>query len=176
MYWVDVATFVVSFISVAFQRSQPALDGAARAGWKSVVEGFRYLRGRQVIQGVYLLDIDAMASVCPEPCFRHLTNYFQGGAQAVGFFVCVAWRRYSDRGSNATGWVKAVRRQGLAVIVAVTIWGVAITVFGLADVLWVAWRCSPWPVGPMSCRPSSAPRFSRPPYQTLFAAVFRRSR
>jgi hypothetical protein len=37
-----------------------------------------------------------------------------------------------------TGWVNGVRRQGRAVIVAVVIWGLAISAFGLVDVLWIA--------------------------------------
>jgi hypothetical protein len=37
-----------------------------------------------------------------------------------------------------TGWVGRIRRQGLAVIIAVIVWGAAITGFGLAPWLWVA--------------------------------------
>jgi hypothetical protein len=35
-------------------------------------------------------------------------------------------------GAVATGWVHRVRRQGRAVIIAVIVWGAAITCFGLA--------------------------------------------
>ncbi len=137
VYWLDVASFVVSFVSVALQRSQRP-EGAVRPGWRSVGEGFSYLRGRQVIQGVYLLDIDAMVFGMPRALFPALgLNFFHGGARAVGFL-------YAAPGAGAligaltTGWVKVVRRQGRAVIVAVLLWGAAITVFGLVDVLWVA--------------------------------------
>ena len=37
-----------------------------------------------------------------------------------------------------TGWVAHFRRQGRAVIVAVSVWGVAIALFGFADTLWIA--------------------------------------
>ncbi len=137
VYWLDVASFVVSFVSVALQRSQRP-EGAARPGWRSVGEGFSYLKGRQIIQGVYLLDIDAMVFGMPRALFPALgLNFFHGGARAVGFL-------YAAPGAGAlvgaltTGWVKVVRRQGLAVIIAVVLWGAAITVFGLVDVLWVA--------------------------------------
>jgi MFS family permease len=138
VYWADVATFVVSFVSVAAQRSQPPVAGATRAGWRSVAEGFHYLRGRRVLQGVYLLDIDAMVFGMPRALFPALgLNFFHGGAQAVGLL-------YAAPGAGAlvgaltTGWVKAVRRQGRAVIIAVIAWGVAITAFGLVNMLWVA--------------------------------------
>jgi MFS family permease len=138
VYWVDVATFVVSFATVVAFRPLPPQPGAGRAGWRSVVEGLRYIKGRQVIQGVYLLDLNAMVFGMPRALFPALgLNVFNGGAQAVGFL-------YAAPGAGAlvgalmTGWVSGVRRQGRAVIVCVILWGLAITLFGLTDVLWVA--------------------------------------
>jgi MFS family permease len=138
VYWLDVASFVVSFVSVTLQRPQPPLDQAVRpAAWHSLKEGFAYLRGRQNIQGVYLLDLNAMVFGMPRALFPELgLDYFHGGPQAVGFL-------YAAPGAGAligaltTGWVQSVRRQGRAVIIAVIVWGAAIAVFGLVDVLWV---------------------------------------
>jgi MFS family permease len=138
VYWLDVATFVVSFVSVTAQRSQPPLEPSASPGWRSVREGFAYVRRNQVIQGVYLLDIDAMVFGMPRALFPALgLNVFRGGARAVGFL-------YAAPGAGAlvgaltTGWVNQIRRQGRAVIVAVMVWGGAIAVFGFVRVLWVA--------------------------------------
>jgi MFS family permease len=138
VYWADVGTFVLSFLSVVALRPMPPLEGATQAGLRSIAEGFRYLRGRQVIQGVYLLDINAMVFGMPRALFPALgIGFFHGGATAVGFL-------YAAPGAGAlvgaltTGWVSSIRRQGRAVIIAVAIWGLAITVFGLVDVLWVA--------------------------------------
>ena len=137
VFWIDVATFVVSFASVAAMAPQAPLGGAGRAGWKSVVEGANYLRGRQVIQGVFLLDVDAMVFGMPRALFPALgLGLFHGGARAVGYL-------YAAPGAGAlvgalmTGWVNQVRRQGRAVIVAVVLWGTAVTVFGLVHVLWI---------------------------------------
>lgn len=137
VYWIDVATFVVSFVSVTAMGGQPPGEGASPASWRSVAEGLRYLKGRQVIQGVYLLDIDAMVFGMPRALFPALgLNFFHGGARAVGFL-------YAAPGAGAligaltTGWVDRVRRQGRVVIVAVIIWGAAIAIFGLVDVLWI---------------------------------------
>ncbi|HUZ19640.1 MAG TPA: MFS transporter [Acidimicrobiales bacterium] len=138
VYWIDVATFVVSFATVVALRPQPPLEDAGRPGLRSVAEGLRYLKGRQLIQGIYLLDIDAMVFGMPRALFPALgLGLFHGGARAVGFL-------YAAPGAGAlvgaltTGWVSAVRRQGTAVIVCVIAWGAAITVFGLVDVLWIA--------------------------------------
>ena len=139
VYWIDVATFVVSFVSVAAQRPQPPLHVPDRlTGWRSIHEGLSYIRGRQVIQGVYLMDIDAMVFGMPRALFPALgLDFFHGGARAVGFL-------YAAPGAGAlvgaltTGWVKAVRRQGRAVIMAVVLWGAAIAAFGLVHILVVA--------------------------------------
>jgi MFS family permease len=138
VYWIDVATFVVSFFSVVALRPQPRVSGAARPGWRSIAEGLSYLKGRQIIQGVYLLDINAMVFGMPRALFPALgLDVFHGGAEAVGFL-------YAAPGAGAlvgaltTGWVKGVRHQGRAVIIAVIVWGAAIAAFGLVTVLWVA--------------------------------------
>ena len=96
------------------------------------------MRRNQIIQFVYLLDIDAMVFGMPRALFPALgLNVFRGGARAVGFL-------YAAPGAGAligaltTGWVKQVRRQGRAVIVAVAAWGAAIAAFGVVRVLWVA--------------------------------------
>ena len=138
VYWLDVASFVVSFGSVLALGPLPPRDGATRAGWRSVAEGLAYLRGRQVIQGVYLLDIDAMVFGMPRALFPALgIGFFHGGAREVGFLFAAPGAG-ALVGALTTGWVSGIRRQGRAVIVAVVIWGTAITVFGLVDVLWIA--------------------------------------
>jgi MFS family permease len=138
VYWMDVASFLVSFVSVLALSPQPPLAGAGRAGWRSVAEGLKYLRGRQVIQGVYLFDLNAMVFGMPRALFPALgLTFFHGGARAVGFLFAAPGAG-ALVGALMTGWVGQIRRQGLAVIVAVIVWGAAITIFGLVAVLWVA--------------------------------------
>ena len=139
VYWIDVATFVVSFVSVTAQRAQPPATVSDRPSvWRSAAEGLSYIRGRQVIQGVYLLDIDAMVFGMPRALFPALgLELFHGGARAVGFLYAAPGVG-ALVGALTTGWVKSVRRQGRAVIVAVALWGAAIAVFGLVHILWVA--------------------------------------
>jgi predicted MFS family arabinose efflux permease len=138
VYWLDVATFLVSFASVLGISRQPPSEGSHPAIWHSIREGFAYVRGRQVIQGVYLLDLNAMVFGMPRALFPAIgIDVFHGGARTVGLL-------YAAPGAGAlvgaltTGWVSRIRRQGQAVIVAVIIWGAAITGFGLTEVLWVA--------------------------------------
>jgi predicted MFS family arabinose efflux permease len=138
VYWLDVASFVLSFLSVVALGPQPPRHDARPAGWRSVAEGLAYLRGRQVLQGVYLLDIDAMVFGMPRALFPALgLGFFHGGARAVGFLFAAPGAG-ALAGALTTGWVEGVRRQGRAVIVAVVVWGLAIAAFGLVDILWVA--------------------------------------
>ena len=66
---------------------------------------------------------------------------FHGGAEEVGvLFSAVSLGALL--GALTTGWVHRVRRQGLAIIVSVTLWGCAIAAFGLSgDLILVAVLC-----------------------------------
>jgi len=129
-YWFDVATFGAALFALLQMRPLPPEGGGTRAGFGSVREGLRYLRGRRVLQSIFWIDVDAMVLGMPRAVFPALgTNVFHGGASAVGLL-------YAAPGAGAlvgavtTGWVGSVRRQGRAVIVAVVAWGIAIVAFG----------------------------------------------
>jgi predicted MFS family arabinose efflux permease len=135
VYWLDVASFAAALLAAFLLSPQPPVLGAAghRPGLRSIVEGLGFVRGRQSIQGAYLIDINAMVFGMPRALFPALaTTLFGGGASTLGFL-------YAAPGAGAligaltTGWVSQIRRQGLAVIVAVLTWGVAITCFGLVS-------------------------------------------
>jgi predicted MFS family arabinose efflux permease len=132
VYWLNVASFGAAAIAVFLISPQPPAGGAGhRPGVRSILEGLRFIRGRQAIQGAYLIDINAMVFGMPRALFPALAaTVFGGGAATVGFL-------YAAPGAGAlvgavtTGWVVRIRRQGRAVIIAVIAWGAAITCFGL---------------------------------------------
>jgi predicted MFS family arabinose efflux permease len=132
VYWMDVASIAAATLATFLISPQPPRGGASHPpGLRSIVTGLSYLRGRPVIQGAYLFDINAMVFGMPRAVFPALaTTVFGGGASTLGFL-------YAAPGAGAlfgavtTGWVHRVRRQGRAVIIAVLVWGAAITCFGL---------------------------------------------
>jgi Transmembrane secretion effector len=133
-YAIEVATFAAASLLALALRPLPPGEGAARAGIASVREGLRFLRGRRALQGTFFIDLNAMVFGMPRALFPALgTGLFHGGPGTVGLL-------YAAPGAGAllaaltAGWVGGVRRQGRAVLLAVTVWGAAITVFGL-----VAW-------------------------------------
>ena len=138
VYWMDVASFGVALLAVFLISPQPPGEAGHRPGLRSILEGLRFVRGKQSIQGAYLIDINAMVFGMPRALFPALaTTFFGGGASTLGFL-------YAAPGAGAlvgaltTGWVSRIQRQGLAVIVAVIAWGTAITCFGLVPWLPVA--------------------------------------
>ena len=131
VYWIDAGTFAISLLAVA---SLPALrppEGGTRFGLRSIAEGLRYLKGRPVLQGTFVVDLNAMVLGMPRALFPALALVrFHGGAGTVGLL-------YAAPGAGAlvgallTGWVVAVRKQGRAVLIAVGVWGAAVALFGV---------------------------------------------
>jgi MFS family permease len=132
VYWMDVATLAAAGLATFLMGPQPPRAGASHpAGLRSIVAGLSYLRGRQVIQGAFLIDINAMVFGMPRAVFPALAStVFGGGAQTLGFLYAAPGAG-ALLGAVTTGWVHRVRHQGRAVIVAVLAWGAAITCFGL---------------------------------------------
>ena len=131
-YWVDAASFLVAIAALVFMRPIVPEGGGTRASASSVAEGVRFLRGRQALQGTFVIDINAMVFGMPRALFPALAvTVFGGGASVVGLL-------YAAPGAGAlvgavtSGWVSRVDRQGRATIVAVIIWGASIAAFGVA--------------------------------------------
>ena len=128
-YLVDVATFVVGLVCLLLMRAVPPPVDAARPSIKRVLEGIRYARSRPELIGTYAVDIVAMLFGMPMALFPAIAQNLGGpsvlgllyAAPAVGSFVFAA----------TSGWTRRVHRHGMGVIVAATLWGVAIIGFGL---------------------------------------------
>ncbi len=138
VYWIDMGTFTVSLLAVASLPSLRPPGGGTRFGLRSIAEGLGYLKGKPVLQGTFVVDLNAMILGMPRALFPALALVrFHGGATTVGFL-------YSAPGVGAllgallTGWVVTVKKQGRAVIIAVAVWGAAIAAFGLVPFLLAA--------------------------------------
>jgi MFS family permease len=128
-YLVDVATFVVGLVCLLLMRAVPPPVDAARPSIARVLEGIRYARSRPELIGTYVVDIVAMLFGMPMALFPAIAQNLGGpsvlgllyAAPAVGSFFFAA----------TSGWTRRVHRHGMGVIVAATLWGVAIIGFGL---------------------------------------------
>jgi MFS family permease len=136
IYWIDVASYLAAMTAVLTMSPQPPAampDGAAtRPGWRSTLEGLRFVRRTQPVLGAYVIDVNAMVFGMPRALFPALAaTVFGGGATTVGLLYAAPGAG-ALLGALTTGWVGRVRRQGLAVICAVIVWGLAIAGFGVA--------------------------------------------
>lgn len=131
-YLVDVATFTASLIALTRISALPPLAGASRPGLTAIREGLRFAWERRVILATYVIDLDAMVFGMPTSLFPALAlDVFHAGPTGLGL-LAAAPSVGALLGALLSGWVSRVRRAGLAVIVAVGIWGAAITLFGLS--------------------------------------------
>ena len=134
VYWLDVAGFGVALLAVFLISPQPVREPGHRPGLRSIMEGLRYVRGKQAIEGAYLIDINAMVFGMPRALFPALAAYAcSAGARRRSASCTPRPARAPWLGALTTGWVSRIQRQGLAVIVAVIAWGAAITCFGLVS-------------------------------------------
>ncbi len=134
VYWLNVASFGVAFVTVARLPALAPEGGGQRAGLASLVGGIRYLRSSQPLAGAFVIDLGAMVFGMPRALFPALAvTVYHGGAATVGY-LNAAPGLGALIGSLLTGHVGRVRRAGRAVAICVVGWGAAITAFGL-----VAW-------------------------------------
>ncbi len=131
-YAVDLATFGASFVAILLLAPAPASPEADRPGLRSVLEGLRYVRRRDVLLGIFLVDTNAMVFGMPSALFPAFAEELGGGASTVGLLYA-APSAGALAASLLSGWVGHVRRQGLGVCIAAAAWGAAIAVFGLAE-------------------------------------------
>jgi MFS family permease len=138
-FGIDAASYLASLVCFAAMRGVPPSADAEAPTWRSIVEGFRYARSRQELIGTYVVDFVAMIFGMPLALFPALaaTRYGHAAlgllyaAPAVGALVASVTAR----------WTPRVHRHGFAVMVAATVWGVAIIGFGFAPSLPVALGC-----------------------------------
>ncbi len=142
-YAIDLVTYGAMLLAAWRIRPVPPepSEGATR-GWPAVREGFAYVRGRRVLASTFLIDIIAMVFGMPRALFPILAaTRFRGGPEVIGLLFS-APALGALLGAATTGWVRHVRRQGLAVIWAVVLWGAGIAAFGLVgDRLFLALAC-----------------------------------
>lgn len=141
-YAVDALLFTVSFwatLRLPAMPPEPDPDGDGsprRAGLTSIVDGFRYLATTPVLLLSFAIDLIAMILAMPRALFPELAQHRFGGTAAVGWLYS-AIAIGAMLGGLTSGWIGRVRRQGLALVVAVVGWGVAIAAAGLAHQLWL---------------------------------------
>jgi len=140
-YGIDAVTFTAALYALVRLPPippVPAEDGVVtRAGFRSVAEGLRFLRQAKNLRMTFIVDLCAMVLAQPRALFPAVAGGFFGGgvktvgllqaAPAIGSLIAFAF----------SGWVGKVRKQGVAIAVAVIVYGAAVAAFGFARALWL---------------------------------------
>jgi MFS family permease len=135
-YGLDAVSYLAVLYPVFRLPAIPPEGGGQRAGVKSVAEGLRFLWPRKNLLMTFLVDINAMVFGMPRALFPALaTRVFHGGAGTAGLLYA-APSIGALVGAGMSGWAGRVRRQGLAVVVSVAVWGAGVAAFGFVHALW----------------------------------------
>ena len=129
-YGLDIATFVVSLGALSLMKAATPPAGAEPPSLRRIVEGFRFARSRPELVGTYSVDIAAMFLGMPFALFPAFAEEF-GGPEVLGLLYA-APAAGALVASATSGWASHVHRHGVAVVLAASVWGLGVLVFGLA--------------------------------------------
>ncbi|UTT65754.1 MFS transporter [Janibacter sp. CX7] len=140
--WLYLADTICLFATLWAVISLPPLPVEAVAGstpgLRSVLDGFVYLAGHPVLLMSFVVDLIAMIFGMPRALIPEMAHLDFGGPVDGGLAFAVLFAAMpagAFLGGVMSGWVSRVERQGLAVVVAILVWGGAITGFGTAVAL-----------------------------------------
>jgi MFS family permease len=138
-YILDAVSYLSVVIALAgMAPSLPTAPGRLAIGWSSIRDGFRLLRRNQILQGSFLIDLNAMIFGIPVALYPAFVLTVLNASPAVLGLLYAAEALGSLLVALLSGRAKHVRRQGLVTIVACMCWGVGVIGFGLSPTLWLA--------------------------------------
>lgn len=131
VFWLNVLPSLVGVCVALTLHSHLPEGGVTSFGVRSLVEGLAFVRAHKHIEACILANFSADVLGMPTALFPALAVvHFHGGARAVGLL-------YAAPGLGAliasmvSGWTARIRRLGVAVCVAIGVWGLSIAIFGL---------------------------------------------
>jgi MFS family permease len=136
-YAIDAVLFSVAFWATLRLPRIPPTGDRSSPGLRAVGRGLAFIALRPVLLMSFAVDIVAMVFAMPRALFPQAADAWFGGRSAVGWLYA-AIAIGSVLGGLASGWIGRVRRQGVALTLAVVGWGLAVAAAGLARQLWLA--------------------------------------
>jgi MFS family permease len=134
LYLIDTCTLFATLWAVVGLPRMP-VEGAATStpGVRAVLDGFAYLRGHRLLLMSFVVDIIAMVFGMPRALFPQVAHESFHGPPEGGLAFALLFAGIpagAVLGGIFSGWLSRVRRQGLAVVAAIVVWGLAMTAFG----------------------------------------------
>jgi MFS family permease len=137
IYLGDSLSYLGALVAVFLLPRLVAREDADRPSLASIAAGFRYVRGQPVILGFFLVDTVAMIFGMPSALFAPVASDRFNDPALVGYLY-MAPAAGALLVSLLSGPLRHIRRQGLGVVVAASLWGFAIAAFAFAHQFWLA--------------------------------------
>jgi MFS family permease len=135
-YAVDGVLYSAALYAALRLPPLPPLGAVTAPGLRSVIDGLAFILTRPVLLLSFLVDIAAMVLAMPKALFPAAAETY-GDPSAVGWLYAGIALGGVVAGVTS-GWIGRVHRQGVALVGAIVVWGLAVAASGLADSLWVA--------------------------------------
>jgi MFS family permease len=139
-YLIDALSFTGSFYGVGRMPAQPPKnqgDSPKRSQLSLMREGLAYIGRNRILAGAFIADINATFFALPVSLFPAINaERFGGDPRTLGLFPAAI-----GVGGMVTavcsGPVRQWTRHGVAMLVAVSVWGAGFAVFAVAPSLWL---------------------------------------
>jgi hypothetical protein len=140
-YVLDAVTYLAVVVALVGMAPSPPTAERLAVGLSAIRGGFRLLRSNQILQGAFLIDLNAMIFGIPVALYPAFVLDVLDLSPAVLGFLYAAEALGSLLVALLSGRAKHVRRQGLITLVMCACWGAGVIGFGLSGTLWVALLC-----------------------------------
>jgi MFS family permease len=131
----DILTYFLALFILIRVKNVPPMKESEKPSFSSLVAGVKYATSRKDLMGTYLVDLAAMFFAMPTALFPFWAE--QAGAPwALGLFYA-AGTIGSILVTVTSGWVKSYTKHGRAIFLAALGWGVAITLAGVTNNLFL---------------------------------------
>jgi MFS family permease len=136
-YTIDVLTFSAAYYALFRMPRMPPLENSPRAGLRSVLDGLRFLTRAPNLRMTFVVDLCAMVLAQPRALFPAMAAKVYGGGAGIVGVLQAAPAAGAVLAFLFSGWVSRVNKQGLAIVVAVLVYGAAVGGVGLTHLLWL---------------------------------------
>jgi MFS family permease len=131
----DILTYFLALFILIKVKNVPPMKNSEKPSFSSLVAGVKYAASRKDLMGTYLVDLSAMFFAMPTALFPFWAEQV-GAPWALGLFYA-AGTIGSILVTLTSGWVKTYSKHGRAIFLAALGWGVAITLAGLSNNLFL---------------------------------------
>lgn len=133
LYLIDTISLLATLYAVYRLPALPVASRSGTPGFRSVIDGLRYLAWHRILLLSFLVDLIAMVFGMPRALFPEIAHVAFGGPDGGGTAFALLYAAMpagAVLGGVFGGWVSRVRMQGAAVLGAIAVWGASMALLG----------------------------------------------